>query len=83
MRKQRVRLRKATNTLNRKPIVKKPVRYVRGGKGGKHRKGSALQQGFQKPAQAVNRDVIIGETITVGDLVNKMVTSKVLRSSKR
>ncbi len=27
---------------------------VRGGKGGKHRKGSALQQGFQKPAQAVN-----------------------------
>ena len=45
---------------------------VRGGKGGKHRKGSALQQGFQKPAQAVNRDVIIGETITVGDLANKM-----------
>ncbi|MGC6693441.1 translation initiation factor IF-2 N-terminal domain-containing protein, partial [Burkholderia pseudomallei] len=45
---------------------------VRGGKGGKQRKGSALQQGFQKPAQAVNRDVVIGETITVGDLANKM-----------
>lgn len=45
---------------------------VRGGKGGKHRKGSALQQGFQKPAQAVNRDVIIGETITIGELANKM-----------
>ena len=45
---------------------------VRGGKGGKQRKGSALQQGFNKPAQAVNRDVIIGETITVGDLANKM-----------
>ena len=44
---------------------------VRGGKGGK-RKGSALQQGFQKPVQAVNRDVIIGETITVGELANKM-----------
>ncbi|KFB98701.1 translation initiation factor 2 [Trabulsiella guamensis ATCC 49490] len=44
---------------------------VRGGKGGK-RKGSTLQQGFQKPAQAVNRDVVIGETITVGDLANKM-----------
>ncbi|MBM3070115.1 translation initiation factor IF-2 [Enterobacter sp. RHBSTW-00994] len=44
---------------------------VRGGKGGK-RKGSALQQGFQKPVQAVNRDVVIGETITVGDLANKM-----------
>ena len=43
----------------------------RGGKGGK-RKGSALQQGFQKPVQAVNRDVVIGETITVGDLANKM-----------
>ncbi|MBX8729435.1 translation initiation factor IF-2 [Shigella sonnei] len=40
---------------------------VRGGKGGK-RKGSSLQQGFQKPAQAVNRDVVIGETITVGEL---------------
>lgn len=45
---------------------------VRGGKGGKHRKGSALQQGFQKPAQVVNRDVVIGETITVGELANKM-----------
>ena len=45
---------------------------VRSGKGGKQRKGSALQQGFQKPAQAVNRDVVIGETITVGDLANKM-----------
>ncbi|VFS34357.1 translation initiation factor IF-2 [Klebsiella pneumoniae] len=45
---------------------------VRGGKGGKHRKGSALQQGFQKPSQAVNRDVVIGETITVGELANKM-----------
>ncbi|MGU3414754.1 translation initiation factor IF-2 [Enterobacteriaceae bacterium C23F] len=44
---------------------------VRGGKGGK-RKGSTLQQGFQKPAQVVNRDVVIGETITVGDLANKM-----------
>ena len=44
---------------------------VRGGKGGK-RKGSSLQQGCQKPAQAVNRDVVIGETITVGELANKM-----------
>lgn len=43
----------------------------RGGKGGK-RKPSALQQGFNKPAQAVNRDVIIGETITVAELANKM-----------
>ncbi|MEX5409721.1 translation initiation factor IF-2 [Atlantibacter hermannii] len=45
---------------------------VRGGKGGRQRKGSALQQGFNKPVQAVNRDVVIGETITVGELANKM-----------
>ena len=45
---------------------------IRGGKGGKHRKPSALQQGFNKPAQVVNRDVIIGETITVAELANKM-----------
>ncbi len=51
--------------------MQKPARRVRG-RGGKHRKGSALQQGFQKPAQAVNRDVVIGETITVGELANKM-----------
>ncbi|WP_048696675.1 translation initiation factor IF-2 [Erwinia piriflorinigrans] len=44
---------------------------VRGGKGGK-RKPSTLQQSFNKPAQAVNRDVIIGETITVAELANKM-----------
>lgn len=55
---------------------------VRGGKGGKNRKGSALQQSFQKPVQAVNRDVVIGETITVGELANKMAV-KALRSSKR
>ncbi|EMJ7519860.1 translation initiation factor IF-2 [Providencia rettgeri] len=39
---------------------------------GKQRKGSSLQQSFTKPAAAVNRDVIIGETITVGELANKM-----------
>lgn len=44
----------------------------RGGKAGRHRKPSSLQQGFNKPAQAVNRDVVIGETITVAELANKM-----------
>ncbi len=48
----------------------------RGGKGGKAKgrvsKPSALQHGFQKPAQKVNRDVEIGETITIADLANKM-----------
>lgn len=44
---------------------------VRGGKSSK-RKISTLQQSFQKPAQVVNRDVMIGETITVAELANKM-----------
>ncbi|ACY83252.1 translation initiation factor IF-2 [Edwardsiella piscicida] len=53
----------------------------RGGKGGK-RKPSSLQQGFTKPAQAVNRDVVIGETITVAELANKMAVkgSQVIKS---
>ncbi|WP_443091654.1 translation initiation factor IF-2 [Basfia succiniciproducens] len=43
------------------------------GKGKQGKKGSsAIQQAFTKPAQAVNRDVVIGETITVAELANKM-----------
>lgn len=42
------------------------------GSKGKQRGKSSLQQGFNKPAQAVNRDVQIGETITVAELANKM-----------
>ncbi|WP_294843916.1 translation initiation factor IF-2 [uncultured Gilliamella sp.] len=42
-------------------------------RGNNKKKGkSTLQQGFNKPVQAVNRDVIIGETITVAELANKM-----------
>ncbi|MGY6772552.1 translation initiation factor IF-2 [Gallibacterium sp. ZY190522] len=41
-------------------------------KGKKSNRKSALQQGFTKPAQPVTRDVVIGETITVGELANKM-----------
>ncbi|NIG62117.1 MAG: translation initiation factor IF-2 [Serratia symbiotica] len=42
-------------------------------RGGKvKRKPSSLQQGFNKPAQMVNRNVVIGETITVAELANKM-----------
>lgn len=44
----------------------------RSNKKGKGRKNSTLQQGFNKPAVAVNRDVVIGETISVADLANKM-----------
>ncbi|EKA96238.1 translation initiation factor IF-2 [Proteus mirabilis] len=44
----------------------------RSNKKGKGRKNSTLQQGFNKPAAAVNRDVVIGETISVADLANKI-----------
>lgn len=36
------------------------------------RKSSTIQQSFNKPVQVVNRDVIIGETISVAELANKM-----------
>ncbi|RUO80436.1 translation initiation factor IF-2 [Idiomarina tyrosinivorans] len=39
-------------------------------KGG--RRPSTLQQGFNKPAAPVEREVKIGETITVGELANRM-----------
>ena len=39
---------------------------------GKGKKGAALQQAFTKPAQVVKADVVIGETITVAELANKM-----------
>ncbi|OZN25212.1 translation initiation factor IF-2 [Actinobacillus seminis] len=42
------------------------------GKGKNGKKGSSLQQSFTKPAAPVNRDVVIGETITVAELANKM-----------
>ncbi|QIM65448.1 translation initiation factor IF-2 [Frederiksenia canicola] len=42
------------------------------GKGKHGKKGSALQQAFTKPAQVAKADVVIGETITVAELANKM-----------
>ncbi len=42
------------------------------GKGKQAKKGSSLQQGFTKPAAPVSRDVVIGETITVKELADKM-----------
>ena len=44
------------------------------GKGKNGKKGAALQQAFTKPVQAVKTDVVIGETITVAELANKMAT---------
>ncbi|ANF70517.1 translation initiation factor IF-2 [[Haemophilus] ducreyi] len=42
------------------------------GKKSKGKKGASLQQAFTKPVQAVKTDVVIGETITVAELANKM-----------
>ncbi|ABR74487.1 translation initiation factor IF-2 [Actinobacillus succinogenes] len=36
------------------------------------KRGSTLQQAFTKPAQVTKSDVVIGETITVAELANKM-----------
>lgn len=62
---------KKTSRLSESKSDREEARAVgRGGKG--KRKPSTLTQGFNKPAQAVNRDVVIGETITVTELANKM-----------
>ncbi|ATF10290.1 translation initiation factor IF-2 [Candidatus Enterovibrio altilux] len=39
---------------------------------GRLAKLTTMQHGFQKPAQKVNRNVVIGETVTVAELANKM-----------
>ncbi|MEZ8147462.1 translation initiation factor IF-2 [Enterovibrio norvegicus] len=44
----------------------------RGKSKGRLAKPTSMQHGFQKPAQKVNRDVEIGETVTVAELANKM-----------
>ncbi|PWC12082.1 translation initiation factor IF-2 [Brenneria roseae subsp. americana] len=62
---------KKGNRLSESKADREEARAVtRGGKG--KRKPSTLQQSFNKPVQAVNRDVIIGETVTVAELANKM-----------
>ncbi|UDG79800.1 translation initiation factor IF-2 [Candidatus Steffania adelgidicola] len=62
---------KKTNRLSESKADREEARVV--GRGGKNkRKPSTLMQSFNKPAQAVNRDVLISETITVADLANKM-----------
>ncbi|PPI86557.1 translation initiation factor IF-2 [Candidatus Pantoea edessiphila] len=47
--------------------------FIRINKSNKNRnKQNILQQSFNKPSQAVSRNVVIGETITVSELANKM-----------
>jgi len=75
-RRSRTRGGKATkqkkgNKLSESKADREEARAVgRNGKG--KRKPSTLQQSFNKPVVAVNRDVVVGETITVAELANKM-----------
>lgn len=62
---------KKGNKLSESKANREEVRAVtRSGKG--KQKPSSLQQSFNKPAQIVNRDVVISEIITVAELANKM-----------
>lgn len=60
---------KKTNKLSESKADREEARaVVRKNK----RKPGVLQQSFNKPVSVLNRDVIIGETITVAELANKM-----------
>ena len=50
---------------------------ARKGKRAKVHTPNSMQHGFQKPAQPVNRDIVVGETITVGELAQKMAVKAV------
>lgn len=64
---------KKSHKLSESKAEREEARAANRERGGKSkRKPSTLQHGFNKPAQSVNRDVIIGETITVAELANKM-----------
>ncbi|MGK2959805.1 MAG: translation initiation factor IF-2 [Candidatus Malihini olakiniferum] len=80
-RSTKVTRQKKGNRLSERQADREEARAAtRSGKG--KSKPSALQQGFNKPAQAVNRDVMIGETITVAELANKMAvkSSQVIKA---
>lgn len=49
----------------------------RKGKRAKIHTPNSMQHGFQKPAQPVNRDIVIGETVSVGELAQKMAVKAV------
>ncbi|VFP83278.1 Translation initiation factor IF-2 [Candidatus Erwinia haradaeae] len=68
----KVQVRKKGNKHSEAKTDREEARaQVRGGKSGK-RRPSSLHQSFNKPIQVINRDVVIGETITVSELANKM-----------
>ncbi|PLK58399.1 translation initiation factor IF-2 [Candidatus Palibaumannia cicadellinicola] len=64
---------KRTNRLSELKADREEARAVgRSSKGQSKRKSNILMQVFNKPAQIINRDVVIGEMITVAELANKM-----------
>ncbi|BDY03848.1 translation initiation factor IF-2 [Ferrimonas sp. YFM] len=56
----------------KKPADDRVARGPQRGRGRGRGKPAANQHGFQKPVEKVTRDVEVGETITVGELANKM-----------
>ena len=60
------------NSKNERESNRKNQKDAKFGKGKNGKKGTALQQAFTKPAQVVKSNVVIGETITVAELANKM-----------
>lgn len=60
------------NSKNERESNRKNQKDAKFGKGKNGKKGAALQQAFTKPVQAVKADVVIGETISVAELANKM-----------
>jgi translation initiation factor IF-2 len=50
---------------------------ARKGKRAKVHTPNSMQHGFQKPVQPVNRDIVVGETISVGELAQKMAVKAV------
>ena len=61
-------------TKNERESNRKNQKDGKFGKGKNGKKGAVLQQAFTKPVQVVKPDVVIGETITVAELANKMAT---------
>ncbi|OOF80973.1 translation initiation factor IF-2 [Rodentibacter ratti] len=60
------------NSRNERESNRKNQKEGKLGKGKHAKKGAALQQAFTKPVQVAKADVVIGETITVAELANKM-----------
>ena len=61
----------AAKKRQKKSAKQAPLKLNKNAKG-KLKAPASIQQGFQKPTQAVSKEVTIGETITVAELANKM-----------